>query len=80
MWFATQWGIGVGPDSVDDLESAEKLLAAAAVMFTRFAWRDYLRRPATLEQDYGLEAACRAPGGVVYSQRGRPLRRSPTRD
>jgi len=53
---------------------------AVVVMFTRFAWRDYLPRPVTLEQDYGLEAAYRAPDGVVYSQQGRPLRRPPTRD
>ena len=38
LWFASQWGIGVSPDSVNYLKSAEKLLAGQGIFSLIVHW------------------------------------------
>ena len=56
---------------VEELERGD----AVVVIFSRFLWRTYLPRPTALEEQYGMKAAYRARDGIVYTARGRPLRR-----
>ncbi|MFP6623456.1 MAG: hypothetical protein VCC20_08255 [Myxococcota bacterium] len=48
---------------------------AVIVIFSRFLWRTYLPPPTALEEQHGMKAAYRARDGIVYTARGRPLRR-----